>query len=201
MKEIILGIILGALFGFALYYTGASSPKRLFGMLRLQNLTLMKIIIFAIGLGSVLVSIASLFGIFDLSHLSIKPMNLGVIIGGIIFGLGFGLGGTCPGTCVAATSSGGGWKALSAVIGGLLGAFAFSLSYGNLKRLGLFDVANYQRVTLFQLTAENEALIPIGFGGLFVMGALFMLIGIMIPEKIVTNKVSKFIIASSILVI
>lgn len=78
----------------------------------------MKIIIFAIGLGSVLVSIASLFGIFDSSHLSIKPMNLGVIIGGIIFGLGFGLGGTCPGTCVAATSSGGGWKALSAVIGG-----------------------------------------------------------------------------------
>lgn len=183
MKDIILGIILGSLFGFALYYAGASQPKRLLQMLRLQNLALMKIIVFAIGFGSVLLSIATLIGIFDLSHLNIKPMHLGVILGGLIFGIGFGLAGTCPGTCVAGLTSGGFRKGFSAFIGGLAGALLFSLSYGGLKKIGFFDVVNFGKLTLFQVSEKNPSVLNIGFGGLFVLGALFMLAGIMIPEK------------------
>ncbi|WP_300643303.1 hypothetical protein [uncultured Helicobacter sp.] len=49
----------------------------------------MKIIIFGIGFGSFLVSIAYFLGIFDVTHLCIKPLHLGVVLGGMIFGLGF----------------------------------------------------------------------------------------------------------------
>lgn len=42
------------------------------------------------GFASFLLSISGLLGIFDISHLSVKGMNLGVIVGGVIFGIGFG---------------------------------------------------------------------------------------------------------------
>ena len=101
--EILLAIFLGGLFGAALYLAGASNPNKLLSMLRLEDLGLMKIIVFAIGFASVLLSVSIGFGIFDISHLSIKTTHLGVIVGGFIFGIGFGSVGTCPGTCVAAT--------------------------------------------------------------------------------------------------
>ena len=52
--NILFAVILGGLFGFALYFTGASHPKKLVSMLKLHDISLMKIILFAIGLSSVL---------------------------------------------------------------------------------------------------------------------------------------------------
>lgn len=181
--QIILGLILGGLFGAALYYVGASNPKRLLSMLRLQDLTLMKIILLGIGFGSVLLSVTALLGGFDNSHLSIKSTHLGVIIGGLIFGIGFGSIGTCPGTCVAAGSSGGGKKAISTILGGLLGAFTFSITYGYFKGIGLFDTMDLGKLTLFSISDQYPAVLPIGFVGLLVVGVLFMVIGTVIPNK------------------
>lgn len=50
--QIVLAIILVTIFGAVLYWVGASSPKKLIAMLRLEDLTLMKIIVFAIGFAS-----------------------------------------------------------------------------------------------------------------------------------------------------
>lgn len=183
MGKIILAVILGGLFGFVLYYAGASSPKRLLSMLRLQNLSLMKIIVFAIGFASVLLSLASMAGIFDISHLSVKTTHLGVIIGGLIFGFAFGWVGTCPGTCVAATSSGGFKKAIAAVIGGLLGAWVFALSYGFFEGMGLFDAFNLGKLTLFNISDKYPSVFSIGYMGLLIGGILFMVIGVVLPEK------------------
>ena len=57
---IVLAILLGGFFGFALYKVGAANMDNLISMLSFQNLTLMKIIVFAIGLASVLLSIGSI---------------------------------------------------------------------------------------------------------------------------------------------
>jgi hypothetical protein len=178
---LLLGILLGGLFGFALYYVGAANSKKLINMLNLQDLSLMKIILFAIGFSSVLLSIATFLGIFDISHLSIKTTHLGVIVGGLIFGIGFGWAGTCPGTCAAATTSEDSKKAISAVIGGLLGAFLFSLSYGFLKDLGLFQAMNLGKLTLFNISVKYPSVLQIGFTGLFVMGLLIMLVAVLLP--------------------
>ena len=103
--DIVLAIISGLLFGYALYLVGATSPKKIVSMLRLEDLTLMKTIVLAIGFASILLSLFSMPGLLNIGHLSVKTMNLGVITGGLLFGIGFGTVGTCPGTCVAATST------------------------------------------------------------------------------------------------
>lgn len=180
--DIILGIILGTFFGLALYIAGASNPDKLKAMLRLEYLTLMKIIVFAIGFASILLSIANLLGFFNVDHFNIKSTNLGVIVGGIIFGLGFGWAGTCPGTCVAATTGKGFKKAIVAVIGGLLGAFVFSIQYGWWKNIGLFEIMKLDKVTLFSISDKYNYIFPGSFIGLLVVGAVMMLGSLLIPN-------------------
>lgn len=179
--NIILAIILGSFFGYALYKAGASNSDKILSMLRLENLYLIKVILFAIGFSSILIFISIQLDIFDISHFNIKETNLGVIIGGIIFGLGFGLGGTCPGTCVAASTSGYLKKGLTTILGGLLGAFAFSLSYGFFKDIGLFDKLNFGKLTLFKISEKYQSIFSLGYSGLLIMGIIFMIIALALP--------------------
>lgn len=185
--EIILAILLGGFFGFALSYVGATVFKNILKMLILEDLSLAKIILFAIGFSSVLLSIASMIGIFDISHLSIKTMNLGVIIGGLIFGVAFGSIGTCPGTCVGALGSNGMKKGLSAILGGLVGAFIFSLSYGYLKGLGLFESLDMGKLTIFNISEKYPSVFNIGFIGLLLVGVVFMIGAYILPNKIIKS--------------
>jgi len=182
--DIILAILLGSLFGFALYYAGASFPRKLIAMLKLEDLTLMKIILFAIGLANVLLFVANLFGIFDISHLSVKATNLGVLIGGLIFGFGFGWIGSCPGTCVSAVAGRGFKKALITILGGLVGAFAFSLTYGTWKEIGVFSAMDLGKLSLFNISEKFPSVFNIGFSGLLIMGLILMGIAFVLPEKI-----------------
>lgn len=184
MNSIVYAIVLGGFFGFALYYAGASYPQKLLAMLRLENLTLMKIILFAIGLASSLIGITAICGVFEVSHLSIKPLHFGVIIGGIIFGIGFGYAGTCPGTTLAALTTGGCKKAFGALLGGILGALVYSLSYGAIAATGFFQIFHVGRLNLFSLTNDTTSILSSGFFGLLLMGILFMIIGYFIPERI-----------------
>ena len=181
--EIILAIILGACFGGALYFSGASNPKKILGMLHLQDLSLMKIIFFGIGFAAFLLGISISIGFFDVSHLSVKSTNLGVLVGGAIFGIGFGWVGACPGTCVAASGTKEVKKSIAAVIGGLFGAFAFSLSYGSFKEAGLFSVMDYGKITLFQISENYDSVLSVGPIGLAVMGLLFVGISLILPER------------------
>ncbi|MGL5426375.1 MAG: hypothetical protein ACRDAS_00470, partial [Cetobacterium sp.] len=63
-----LGLALGILFGLALYYAGATNRVIITRMLKLKELTLMKIILFAIGWGMSLTYFAVVFKIIDLGH-------------------------------------------------------------------------------------------------------------------------------------
>ena len=186
--QIVLAIILGTIFGAVLYWVGASSPKKLIAMLRLEDLTLMKIIVFAIGFASVLLSVFSLLGWFNIGHLSVKAMNLGVVIGGLLFGIGFGTVGTCPGTCVAAAGSGGAKKAISAILGGLFGTWLFSVTYGFWKNIGLFQTMDLGKLTLFQISEKYPAVFDIGYWGLLAVGIIFMAIAALLPVGKYVNK-------------
>lgn len=188
--EILLAILLGSFFGFALYKVGASNSNKISAMLSLNNLYLMKVILFAIGFSSVLLFLSIQIGIFDIPHFSVKATNFGVVVGGIIFGIGFGLGGTCPGTCVAAFTSGHLKRGLTAIAGGLLGAFCFTLSYGFFKNIGLFDIMNLGKITLFKISDKYNSVFNLGSIGLLIMGALFILTALILPMQI-TKKENK----------
>ena len=182
--KILLAILLGAFFGYALYKVGATIPKKLLAMLRLEDLHLAKVILFAIGLSSVLLYFSNLIGIFSIDHLSIKTLNTGVILGGIIFGLGFGSIGTCPGTCIGAVSGENFKKAISAILGGLLGAFALSMSYASLKSIGAISSLDMGKLTLFSLSPEFPSVFNLGFTGLLIIGILFMGAALLLPNSI-----------------
>lgn len=181
--ENVLAIILGILFGYVLYYVGASSPKKLISMLRLQRLTLMKIIVFGIGFASILTSIFCMLGWFNIDHFSIKATNLGVIVGGLIFGIGFGTVGTCPGTCVTAAGSGGAKKAVSAILGGLFGAWIFAMTFGFWDRIGMFRTMDFGKITLFHISDKYPSVLPFGYWGLLIIGLIFVIFAIILPEK------------------
>ena len=184
MVEILLAVALGSFFGFALCYVGAASRKNIREMLRLENLTLAKIILFAIGFASVLLAVSIMIGIMDIRHMDVKTMNMGVILGGIIFGLGFGVIGTCPGTALASFTYENKIKTLGILAGGLFGALMFSLQYGWWKEIGLYKALNMGKVTFFNLSPKYPALLNSGAEGLFVLGLVMMIIAWFTPLKI-----------------
>ncbi len=179
--QVVLAIIIGSMFGYALYLVGASSTKTLTAMLRLEELELMKIIVFAIGFASILLSLFALFGWINIGHLSVKTTHLGVIIGGLLFGIGFGSIGTCPGTCVAAAGGGGGRKAIAAILGGLFGAWVFSMTYEFWLTIGLFDIMNLGKLTLFNISDKYPSVLHIGYEGLILVGLMFLGISVILP--------------------
>lgn len=147
--SIILAIIVGLAFGFVLHRVGAGNPQNIINMLRLQDLHLAKVILFAIGTSSLVLFALLATGMIDQSHISIKAAYTGVIVGGLIFGIGFAVGGYCPGTCLVGV--GGGRKdAVFFVLGGLIGAGIFTLVYGWLKSTfpSLFDSIAGGKATL-----------------------------------------------------
>lgn len=183
--NIILAIILGILFGFALQRVGANNPQNIINMLRLKDLHLMKAIFFAIGFSSTLLFLLMAFGIIDSGHLSVKSSYFGVIVGGSLLGLGFAIAGYCPGTSITALADGR-KDALFFIGGGLLGALLYTLVYGSIKETWLFDKVAGGKVMLATGSEKFEPLLPMIPGTLLAaaIGILFMLIAWKLPEKV-----------------
>jgi uncharacterized membrane protein YedE/YeeE len=181
--DLFIGLATGVLFGAALYLADAASPVKMRQMLRLEDLTVFKIILFAIGLSNVLLFVFNMAGILNLSNLSVKTMHLGVIIGGLIFGVGFGMVGSCPGTSFAAIGTDVYKQALVIAIGGIFGALLFSLMYGSFEAMGIFKVMNVGKLTLFKISGKFPSVTEIGYAGLLVMGLVFMATAWFMPDK------------------
>lgn len=179
----LLGLILGLLFGLALYYAGATNRVIISKMLKLQDLTLMKIIIFALGFSMSLLYLSVALKLIPLDHFSIKPMNFGVIIGSAILALGFGMIGLCPGTAIA--SFGAGYlKSIYVILGGLIGAFLFTLCYPVLNSIGLFQKIIGGKTTLLFLSDEYNFLFHgTPWIGVFI-GIVLIAISLVIPYSL-----------------
>lgn len=144
---LVLAIVLGAFFGFALHRAGATHSENILRMLSLQDMYLAKAILFAIGLTSLLFWIGVPIGLVDPGHFSVKATHLGVLIGGLIFGAGFALAGYCPGTACAALGQGR-RDALWFVAGGLLGALAYMLTFPLIAQSAVFETWAAGKITL-----------------------------------------------------
>jgi uncharacterized membrane protein YedE/YeeE len=176
--DLILAITLGTLFGFALNRVGATNPQNIINMLRLTDLHLMKTILFAIGVSSLLLFIGLALGIFNAEHLSVKATYSGVVIGGALLGIGFAVAGYCPGTglCAAATGRLDGWVF---VIGGLLGAWVYTLHYESVAETGFLDSIVGGKATLAETDVESyTTLLPFAPGWLVAGGVAVLLISI-----------------------
>lgn len=179
----LLGLILGVLFGLGLYYAGATNRVVISNMLKLKDLTLMKIIIFAIGFSMSLLYISVALKIISIDHFGIKPMNIGVILGSAILALGFGMIGLCPGTAIA--SFGAGYlKSIYVILGGIIGAFLFTIAYPILKSIGLFKEMLGGQTTLFFLSEKyNFIFYGTPWIGVFI-GFVLIVVSLIIPYSL-----------------
>ncbi len=181
--NIILAIILGTAFGFALDRAKASNPQKIINMLRLKDFHLMKVILFAIGFSSLLLFILLALNVIDAGHLSVKPAYIGVIVGGAILGLGFAIGGYCPGTCIVAAGRGR-KDALFFIVGGLLGAFVYMLVYGAIENTVLFTQISGGAISLAETNPEKYESLFGNIPALAVAGPIaliFMAIAFLLP--------------------
>lgn len=142
--KLLLGLILGAAFGAALQLSGASSHTKIINALRLKDLTIMKLILTAIGVGLIGVHLLDALG---MANMKVKDLYLpGMVVAGLIFGVGFAVTGYCPGTALAAAAEGKP-DAWATVLGGLLGALVFAFMFPDLE-MHLLSLGQYGPVTI-----------------------------------------------------
>jgi uncharacterized membrane protein YedE/YeeE len=168
---LLIGFLIGCAFGAILYLGGATSYRRILGTLLLKDMWIIKLMMTAIGVGTLGIYLLDLGG---LAHMSIKPAYLwGVAIGGAIFGVGWALAGYCPGTCVVGSAEGK-LDALFTLIGALAGALLFSLAFPVLEKT-LIAPANFGEVTLESLLGINGIYIALPFSAALIIMAFFVL--------------------------
>ena len=85
--KILLAILIGSAFGAVLDRIGVTNPSVLGRMLVLRNLSVMKAILMAIGVTTVLTFGGQMAGLVDVGHMSVKTAYVGVFIGGLLLGL------------------------------------------------------------------------------------------------------------------
>jgi len=185
--ELLLAIIIGLLFGFALNRAGATNPENIINMLRLKDLRLMKTILFAIGTASILLFLGLWLGFVNPAHISIQNTYLGIFIGGALLGIGFAIAGYCPGTGLAALATGR-KDALWFVIGALLGAFIYTVSYSWLvTNTFLFSKMALGSLTLAFTGNEKYSSLLGGHIVGVLLGLVFVIISFILPSTVRTN--------------
>ncbi len=186
MTSILLALSIGGLFGFVLHRVGASNPEKIIGMLRLRDLHLAKVILFAIGFSSLLLFALMTFGVIGNEHLSIKASHWGVAVGGLIFGVGFAIAGYCPGTGLCALGEGR-KDAIWFVIGGLVGALLFMFVFSYFVDTSLLDSIFGGKTTLANTGKQGSKALADQTSGLLIAGIIaivFMALAAILPSKI-----------------
>ena len=168
---LLIGFLIGCTFGAILYLGGASSYRRILGTLLLKDMWIIKLMMTAIGVGTLGIYLLDLGG---LANMSIKPAYVwGVLVGGLIFGIGWAVSGYCPGTCIVGAAEGK-KDAIFTIVGALAGAFVFSLTFPYLEA-ALIEPANFGKVTLESVLGINGIWIAIPFSAALLYVAFFVL--------------------------
>lgn len=122
--KIIIGLLVGFVFGYTLQRTGITKYPRVMGMLLLKDFKILKFMLTAVTF--------SMIGFYTLDSLDVislnpKPLDWGKLVGGLIFGAGMGLLGYCPGTMLSRIGEGkkDAWVGL---LGTVLGILFFAIN-------------------------------------------------------------------------
>lgn len=130
--QLVLGYLMGVVFGFMLQKSGVSRYDVILGQLLLKDFTVVKTMLSAVVTGMAGVWILVAAGKARLHH---KSGSLGSILpGGVLFGAGFALLGYCPGTLAAAAGQGSLDAAFAGIPGMIAGAWLYSVIYPLLAR-------------------------------------------------------------------
>lgn len=133
--NMVIAIMIGIGFGFALEQAGFSSSRKLAGMFYGYDTTVIKVFFTAAIVALIGSQLLSFFGLLNLNLVFVNEFYVtSAIVGGIIMGAGFIMGGFCPGTGLSALSIGK-IDAMVFFAGGLTGAFLFAETYPLIENL------------------------------------------------------------------
>jgi len=133
--DLLLALLIGIGFGFALEQAGFSSSRKLAGMFYGYDTTVIKVFFTAAIVALIGSQLLSYFGLLNLNLVFVNEFYVTAsIVGGIIMGAGFIMGGFCPGTGLSALSIGK-IDAMVFFVGGLTGAFLFAETYPSMQEM------------------------------------------------------------------
>jgi hypothetical protein len=133
--DLLLALLIGIGFGFALEQAGFSSSRKLAGMFYGYDTTVIKVFFTAAIVALIGSQLLSYFGLLNLNLVYVNEFYVtAAIVGGIIMGAGFIMGGFCPGTGLSALSIGK-IDAMIFFVGGLTGAFLFAETYPSMQEM------------------------------------------------------------------
>jgi len=120
---IVTGLLMGAVFGFALEKSRVFEPGMIVGQMQLRNFIMLKVFLTAVATGAVVLAVLNGFGLVKLHPKA--AIYAADVVGGLLLGAGIALAGACPGTTLA--QIGVGYRdAIFTLLGGIAGAVAFS---------------------------------------------------------------------------
>jgi len=163
-------LFIGFVFGAIIQYARVDKFEKIAGFAMLEDMTVPKMLFFAIGMASV-----GLYFMIEMgfAHYHIKPIMLGgLIVGGILFGIAMAIFGKCPGTGPISVAEGR-IDVLVGAIGGIFGGLFFTWAYPWLKPLMGPD---FGQLTLPQLFEGNESLVVL------IYGVALIIISFLIPN-------------------
>lgn len=163
---IAVGLLMGAVFGFALEKSRVFEPGIIVGQMQLRNFIMLKVFLTAVATGAVVLAALNGFGYVKLAP---KAALYGAdIVGGLILGAGIALAGACPGTTLA--QIGAGYRdALFTLVGGLFGAVAYSYAEPALSKTFLGQGGG-------KLIFSDLAGLPYWIGALMLAAAIIVIL-------------------------
>jgi hypothetical protein len=134
MNPMLVALLVGIAFGFALERAGLGNARKLAGQFYGTDLTVFKVMFSAIITAMLGAFWLGRFGWIDLAQVYVpETYLLPQLAGGLIFGAGFVIAGLCPGTsCVSAATGRG--DGLAAVAGMFAGVMLTGLAFAPLRR-------------------------------------------------------------------
>lgn len=143
--KLLVGLLLGIVFGFAIQKSRMTRYETIVGFLRLKDFTMLKVM-----LSAVLVGMIGIYLFKDIGILKLSPKSADLaanILGGLIFGIGFAVAGYCPTTGVGAIAEGRYDALLGAIPGMIVGAAVYAEAYTYLKG-GFLKMWSFGKVTI-----------------------------------------------------
>lgn len=133
--DMLIALLIGTGFGFALEQAGFSSSRKLAGMFYGYDTTVLKVFFTAAIVALAGSQFLGYFGLLNMNRVFVNEYYVTAsVVGGVIMGAGFVMGGFCPGTGISALSIGK-IDALFYILGGFAGAFLFAETYQYIEPL------------------------------------------------------------------
>ncbi|WP_300367585.1 YeeE/YedE thiosulfate transporter family protein [Hydrogenimonas sp.] len=151
-------LFIGFVFGAIIQWSRVDKFEKIAGFAMLTDMTVPKLLFFAIGLASI-----GLYFMIEAgyAHYHVKPILLGgIVIGAILFGIAMAIFGKCPGTGPISVAEGR-IDVLVGAIGGIFGGLFFTWAYPWLKTIMGPD---YGSLTLPELFEGYESTVVLIYG-------------------------------------